>query len=76
VWKSGITVVTSAGNAGRSTHHPVPGDDPLVITVGAMDDLATASTTDDENERLQQRRADHARWLDQALIWSPRAALW
>ncbi|MGO9080333.1 MAG: S8 family peptidase [Streptosporangiaceae bacterium] len=49
VWNSGITVVASAGNAGPFNGTILsPGDDPLVITVGALDDMATTSTADDE----------------------------
>lgn len=49
VWNSGVTVVTSAGNAGPFNGTILsPGDDPLVITAGALDDMATASVTDDE----------------------------
>jgi serine protease AprX len=48
VWNSGITVVVSAGNAGPFNGTILsPGDDPLVITVGALDDLAQASLSDD-----------------------------
>jgi serine protease AprX len=49
VWNSGIAVVVSAGNAGPSNGTILsPGDDPLVITAGALDDMATASITDDQ----------------------------
>jgi serine protease AprX len=49
VWKAGIAVVVSAGNTGPFNGSILsPGDDPLVITVGALDDMATASITDDE----------------------------
>jgi serine protease AprX len=51
VWNAGITVVASAGNAGPFNGTILsPGDDPLVITVGALDDMgaATASTDGDE----------------------------
>jgi serine protease AprX len=51
VWNAGITVVASAGNAGPFNGTILsPGDDPLVITVGALDDMgaATDSTTGDE----------------------------
>jgi serine protease AprX len=49
VWNSGITVVASAGNAGPFNGTILsPGDDPLVITVGALDDMATTSVGDDE----------------------------
>jgi serine protease AprX len=49
VWNSGIAVVTSAGNAGPFNGTILsPGDDPLVITAGALDDMATAPIADDE----------------------------
>jgi len=51
VWNAGITVVASAGNAGPFNGTVLsPGDDPLVITVGALDDMAAAtdSTSGDE----------------------------
>jgi serine protease AprX len=48
-WSSGITVVVSAGNAGPFNGTILsPGDDPLVITVGALDDMASASASGDE----------------------------
>lgn len=49
VWDSGIAVVVSAGNAGPFNGTILaPGDDPLVITVGALDDMASPSVTGDE----------------------------
>jgi serine protease AprX len=49
VWHAGIAVVVAAGNTGPFNGSILsPGDDPLVITVGALDDMATASVTDDE----------------------------
>ena len=49
VWNAGIAVVVSAGNSGPFNGSILsPGDDPLVITVGALDDMATPSITDDE----------------------------
>jgi serine protease AprX len=52
-WQSGIVVVTSAGNAGPFNGTILsPGDDPLVITVGALDDMATPSTSDDTMTRF------------------------
>jgi serine protease AprX len=49
VWNAGIAVVVSAGNAGPFNGTVLaPGDDPLVITVGALDDMATPSPADDE----------------------------
>jgi serine protease AprX len=48
-WNSGIAVVASAGNAGPSDGTILsPGDDPLVITVGALDDMAQPAVADDE----------------------------
>jgi serine protease AprX len=48
MWRAGFVVVASAGNNGpaRGTITS-PGDDPLVITVGALDDKDTVSPTDD-----------------------------
>jgi serine protease AprX len=47
-WQSGIVVVVSAGNTGPSRATITsPGDDPLVITVGATDDNGTATAADD-----------------------------
>ncbi len=54
-WKAGIVVVVSSGNEGRdnSTGNQgygtvgAPGNDPFVITVGAMRDLGTADRSDD-----------------------------
>jgi len=49
VWGSGIAVVASAGNSGPFNGTVLsPGDDPLVITVGALDDMAAASAAGDE----------------------------
>ena len=54
-WKAGITVVVAAGNEGRDNSVgnegygtiTAPGNDPYVITVGAMKTLATYPRTDD-----------------------------
>ena len=47
-WNAGIVVVASAGNTGPNNGTITsPGDDPLVITVGAIDDKGTAVTADD-----------------------------
>lgn len=54
-WKAGIVVVVSAGNYGRTTNGGVdgygtitaPGNDPYVITVGAMKTMGTPSRNDD-----------------------------
>jgi serine protease AprX len=47
-WQSGLTVVASAGNSGPGNGTVLsPGDDPLVITTGAVDDGAQANPADD-----------------------------
>ncbi|HUV97547.1 MAG TPA: S8 family serine peptidase, partial [Acidobacteriaceae bacterium] len=54
-WQAGIVVVVSAGNMGRDNDAgtngygtiTAPGNDPYVITVGAMNTMGTADRTDD-----------------------------
>jgi serine protease AprX len=47
-WNNNIVVVASAGNTGPNNGTITsPGDDPLVITVGALDDNGTAGASDD-----------------------------
>lgn len=47
-WDAGIAVVVSSSNSGPAAGTIAkPGDDPLVITVGALDDAATAKRSDD-----------------------------
>jgi serine protease AprX len=47
-WNDGIVVVVSAGNAGPFNGTILsPGDDPSVITVGAIDDLGSTSVSND-----------------------------
>jgi serine protease AprX len=54
-WKSGIVVVVGAGNYGRDNSYnnygygtiTAPGNDPYVITVGAMKTMGTPSRSDD-----------------------------
>jgi serine protease AprX len=50
LWFSGIVIVVAAGNNGTaegpSTVYP-PANDPFVITVGAIEDIATVSMDDD-----------------------------
>src|ERR1019366_7057314 len=55
-WKAGIVVVVAAGNEGRNNSKATsgygtiasPGNDPYVITVGAMKDMKTLSRGDDQ----------------------------
>ena len=48
-WFAGITVVAAAGNMGSASDAVsyAPGNDPYVITVGAVDDQATSDNSDD-----------------------------
>jgi serine protease AprX len=47
-WKSGIVVAVAASNRGPgSSTISKPGDDPYVLTVGAIDDSGTVATDDD-----------------------------
>jgi serine protease AprX len=47
-WQAGITVVVAASNRGPDAQTiSKPGDDPLVVTVGAVDDRETPSRSDD-----------------------------
>lgn len=54
-WNAGIVVVVAAGNQGRNNTQgtdgyatiTAPGNDPLVITVGAMKTMGTVTRTDD-----------------------------
>jgi serine protease AprX len=47
-WRSGITVVVAAGNTGPGARTiSKPGDDPYVLTVGAVDDRETPGRDDD-----------------------------
>ncbi len=47
-WRAGLVVVSSAGNGGPGSGTlGTPGDDPLVITVGATDDAGTVTFADD-----------------------------
>jgi len=55
-WRAGIVVVAAAGNFGRISVSgsngygtvAAPGNDPLVLTVGAMKSMNTYSRTDDQ----------------------------
>jgi len=48
-WDSGITVVVAASNNGPAAGTiSKPGDDPLVVTVGAVDDMGTPALADDQ----------------------------
>jgi serine protease AprX len=47
LWRSGIVVVTAAGNSGPGSELFAPANDPFAIAVGATDSNGTADTSDD-----------------------------
>jgi serine protease AprX len=77
VWNSGIAVVVSAGNAGPFNGTILsPGDDPLVITAGALDDMATASIADDEmNDFSSVGPTSPDGWIKPDLVTSGRSVV-
>jgi len=55
-WRAGLVVVVSASNRGPAAKTiSKPGDDPLVLTVGAVDDRETPATADDRLPRFSGR---------------------
>ena len=77
VWNSGIAVVASAGNAGPFDGTILsPGDDPLVITAGALDDMATPTVTDDEmNDFSSAGPTSLDGWVKPDLVTSGRSVV-
>ena len=48
LWADGVTVVTAAGNAGpRAGSVTSPGNDPVLLTVGALDEKANGTRSND-----------------------------
>ena len=70
-WQAGITVVVAAGNDGRDNSAgtngygtiTAPGNDPFVITVGAIKSNQTTTASDDTIDQLQFQGADAVRSL-------------
>ena len=68
-WKAGIVVVVAAGNEGRNNSKgtngygtiTAPGNDPYVITVGAMKDVKTLSPRRRPDGQLQFQGSDAVR---------------
>ena len=73
-WFSGVVVVASAGNArpGRRQRH-VPANDPYVITVGAVDQAATAGRQRRRDPGLELARTDRLRQPTRSRTSSPAA---
>jgi serine protease AprX len=77
-WQSGITVVVAAGNlapaeGGREGTISKPGDDPFVITTGAVDDRETPATSDDRVPNFSSRGPTVADRLPKPDVTAPGA---
>jgi serine protease AprX len=56
LWREGIVVVVSAGNAGPDNGTITkPGDDPVVLTVGAYNDMGNTDPSDDAGPAWSSR---------------------
>ncbi len=75
-WDAGIVVIASAGNTGPGAATVTkPGDDPLVITVGAVDDRGTPGIGDDELPDFSARGPTAADGLSKPDVVAPGAHL-
>ncbi len=76
-WNSGIAVVVSAGNAGPFNGTILsPGDDPLVITAGALDDMAAALLSGDKmNDFSSAGPTSPDGWVKPDLVTSGRSVV-
>jgi serine protease AprX len=76
-WESGVVVVTSAGNSGPSNGSILsPGDDPLVITVGALDDLGQLNAAADAMTTFSSvGPTDPDGWMKPDLVTSGRSVV-
>ena len=73
-WDSGIAVVVAAANLGPGAGTiSKPGDDPLVITVGAIDDRGTPGLGDDHLPNFSSRGPTAADGLTKPDIVAPGA---
>ena len=69
-WFAGIVVVAAAGNDGPigDSVSYAPGNDPFVITAGALDDKGTSLLTDDERGAVVEPRCDTGRLHEAGLL--------
>jgi serine protease AprX len=75
-WAAGIVVVVAASNRGPGPGTiSKPGDDPFVITVGAVDDRGTAETADDEVPNFSGRGPTAADGLGKPDVVAPGASI-
>lgn len=73
-WFAGITVVVSASNRGPDPRTIAkPGDDPFVITVGAVDDRGTNGTNDDSLPNFTSRGPTAADGIAKPDVTAPGA---
>src|SRR5947209_2295048 len=73
-WDSGITVVVAASNRGPDAGTIAkPGDDPLVVTVGAVDDMGTPAPADDQLPDFSSRGPTAADGLAKPDVAAPGA---
>ena len=73
-WQAGITVVVSASNRGPDPRTIAkPGDDPFVITVGAVDDRGTSATSDDSLPNFASRGPTAADGIAKPDVTAPGA---
>ncbi len=76
-WRAGLTVITSAGNSGPAAGTITsPGDDPYVITVGALNDQATVAGGDDSIPSFSSEGPTSANgWLKPDLVAAGRSVV-
>ena len=61
LWASGVTVVTAAGNDGpKAGSVSSPGNDPILLTVGALDEVANDDRSDDKVAAFSSRDTSSA----------------
>ncbi len=69
LWQAGVVVVASAGNDGPTPMTiGVPGNTPYIVTVGAMTDNYTASTSDDRLASFSSAGPTHEGFVKPDLV--------